>query len=723
MSSTSRGKFESSELEGRDERSAIRRGQREILHLGVTVSISKRRSEELKTIVQNVSGNVQAGEILAIMGPSGSGKTTLLNVLAHRPLASRARVFAQILLNQQPATKSRFRSLSRFVESEEVLIGALTVRETLYFAARLGLGVKVSRAERDDLIEEMLNMFGLVEQADTIVGTLVRRGISTGQRRRLSVAAQLISAPRILFLDEPTSGLDSAASYKVMNYLKTVTRMHNLLVICSIHQPSSTTFELFDKALVMSGGRSCYFGKVSGLRAYLSSIGHPMPVNINPAEFVLDLINIDFEMDVDSAHAAVDKIQKSWEAIELEVTVVTRRSGTGFSLSSDSTGPPDHIRGTTRKSIMTVLHRNWIKSKRDVMVYAARLGMYLGLALLMGTVWLRLPASQDNIESIAHCILFGSAFMSFMAVVYVPAFIEDYQVFVKDRNNGLYGSTAFMISNFAIGVPYLFILAFVPSIFIYWMVNFRPDGTAFMIWVLWTYLNLMAAESLVVLVSAILPNFIGALAVFAMLNAVLMACNGFMVPRGQLNVFYRYVFYYINYQGYVYRGLAINKYAARSYSCGDLCQCRISSPLAGECEVAGAAVLQGFDFGGDNQSMLLGIMILPSSIPIQSRRRLLERHSNAFRPLSRIVVAFEEWPDGEPNDDSDRRDTEHQKDGRARTLSSGSESVNDVRPCNLECVRRSGRTISFVAEFGKSELCDVCKDQIRTVFIPQDEHV
>jgi hypothetical protein len=165
--------------------------------------------------------------------------------------------------------------------------------------------------------------------------------------------------------------------------------------------------------------------------------------------------------------------------------------------------------------------------------------MYLGLAILMGTVWLRLPAIDYNMQLLANCIMFGSAFMSFMAVVYVPAFIEDLTVFQKDRANGLYGSTPFIISNFLIGLPWLFLIAFVSSTFVYWMAGFRPDGTAFMVWVMWMYLNLVAAESLVVLMSALFPNFVGALALTAMANGLWMACNGFMVSPLTLNVFYR----------------------------------------------------------------------------------------------------------------------------------------------------------------------------------------
>lgn len=126
---------------------------------------------------------------------------------------------------------------------------------------------------------------------------------------------------------------------------------------------------------------------------------------------------------------------------------------------------------------------------------------------------------------------------------------------------------------------------------------------------MWMYLNLVAAESLVVLMSALFPNFVGALALTAMCNGLWMATNGFMVPRTTLNVFYRYVFYYINYQAYVFRGLVSNEYSKRTYGCANNCYCMYDTSLRSRCKVAGdeALALYGFEVG--NQGLWVGIML------------------------------------------------------------------------------------------------------------------
>jgi ABC-type multidrug transport system ATPase subunit len=161
------------------------------------------------------------------MGPSGCGKTTLLNVLASRPTGTQ-KVDGTVLVNGAKPSKAAFYEMTCFVEQEDALIGSLTVRETLNFASRLASTSSLPRKERMARIDGLLGSFGLLEQAGTLIGTPIRQGISGGQKRRVGVASQLITSPKILFLDEPTSGLDSASSWEVINYLKGVAKRNNV---------------------------------------------------------------------------------------------------------------------------------------------------------------------------------------------------------------------------------------------------------------------------------------------------------------------------------------------------------------------------------------------------------------------------------------------------------------------------------------------------------------
>ncbi|KAM0346577.1 hypothetical protein ACHAPU_005289 [Fusarium lateritium] len=253
---------------------------------GVTVTVKDRMTKEPKNIVDNVEGIVEAGEICALMGPSGCGKTTLLNVLARRP-TNASNVEAEVYVNGRSLSLAEFREVSCFVEQEDALIGSLTVRETLEFSSRLASsrqvaceadqGISLSKKERLVRINNLLESFGLADQANTIIGTPIRKGISGGQKRRVGVASQLITSPKLLFLDEPTSGLDSVASLEVVKYLRDVAKRNNLIVVCSIHQPSTSTFNLFDKLLLLSRGKTQYFGAVHHVATYYAQAGAPLP--------------------------------------------------------------------------------------------------------------------------------------------------------------------------------------------------------------------------------------------------------------------------------------------------------------------------------------------------------------------------------------------------------------------------------------------------------------
>ncbi|OAA65760.1 ATP-binding cassette sub-family G member 5 [Niveomyces insectorum RCEF 264] len=588
----------------------------------VRVVVKDRQSGSPLAILSEAAGIVHAGEMLALMGPSGSGKTTLLNALAHRPAAAGATTTGQILANGERTTASILRDVSAYVEQEDALTGSITVRETMIFAARLALPSSVSRREAFRRVDDLITSFGLQSQAHTIVGTPIKKGLSGGQKKRLGVASRLVTSPHILFLDEPTSGLDSALSAEVIRYIKEIGKRNNLIIISSIHQPSTSTYQMFDKLALLSLGKTCYFGPVHEAPAYFARIGYPMAPATNPAEFLLDLINIDLDRDGE-VQARTKNIQDLWlasperRALDDALDRATASRGNGrISLAKLKVPKP-----RPWMVPLTLLHRAWIKSYRDVVAYEIRVVMYLGLAVLMGTVFLRLKTSQEYIQPFINAIFFGGAFMSFMAVAYVPAFLEDLHTFQRERANGLVGPFSFLLANFVIGLPFLFLIAVLFSVVEYWLSNFRADGAAFMTWVLWLFLDLLAAESLVVLVSSLFPVFVVALAIAAFANGLWMTVNGFLVPLSLLNVFWKYVFHYIDYQAYVFQGMMVNEFKARDFTCapapggsgggggGGGYQCMYAGDRNAEGIIQGTDVLRAFNIETGLEGEWIGISV------------------------------------------------------------------------------------------------------------------
>uniref|UniRef100_A0A6N2MI10 ABC transporter domain-containing protein n=1 Tax=Salix viminalis TaxID=40686 RepID=A0A6N2MI10_SALVM len=221
----------------------------------LTVVIPNFGNGPTRRLLQGLRGYAEPGRIMAIMGPSGSGKSTLLDSLAGR-LSRNVIMTGSVLFNGK---KRRQDAGVAYVTQEDVLLGTLTVRETITYSANLRLPDTMTKEEIDDVVEGTISEMGLQDCSDRMVGKWHLRGISGGEKKRLSIAIEILTRPHLLFLDEPTSGLDSASSFFVIQTLRNIAR-DGRTIISSIHQPSSEVFALFDDLFLLSGGETVYFG-------------------------------------------------------------------------------------------------------------------------------------------------------------------------------------------------------------------------------------------------------------------------------------------------------------------------------------------------------------------------------------------------------------------------------------------------------------------------------
>ena len=226
---------------------------------------------------------------MAMLGPSGSGKTTLLTALGGR-LAGK--VSGSITYNGQPFSRSMKRKTG-FVTQDDVLYPHLTVLETLTYAALLRLPKSLSREEKMEQAEKIIMELGLTACRNGAVGggTAVFRGISGGERKRVSIGLEMLVNPSLLLLDEPTSGLDSTTAQRIVAMLRRLAR-GGRTVVTTIHQPSSRLYRMFEKLVVLSDGYPIYSGQAGRVMEYLESIGYVPAFNfMNQADFLLDLAN------------------------------------------------------------------------------------------------------------------------------------------------------------------------------------------------------------------------------------------------------------------------------------------------------------------------------------------------------------------------------------------------------------------------------------------------
>jgi ABC-type multidrug transport system ATPase subunit len=212
-----------------------------------------------RRLLDNVSGWVKPGTLTALMGVSGAGKTTLLDVLAKR--VSIGVVTGDMLVNGKGLDTS-FQRKTGYVQQQDLHLPTDTVREALRFSALLRQPKTVSKKEKYDFVEEVIDMLGMQDFSDAIVGT-PGEGLNVEQRKLLTIGVELAAKPALLiFLDEPTSGLDSQSSWAICAFLRKLAE-HGQAVLSTIHQPSALLFQQFDRLLFLAkGGRTVYFGEI-----------------------------------------------------------------------------------------------------------------------------------------------------------------------------------------------------------------------------------------------------------------------------------------------------------------------------------------------------------------------------------------------------------------------------------------------------------------------------
>ncbi|TXG73822.1 hypothetical protein EZV62_002401 [Acer yangbiense] len=241
-----------------------------------------------KNLMRCVTGKLSPGRVSAVMGPSGAGKTTFLSALTGK--VPGCTMSGMVLVNQKVESIRSYKKIIGFVPQDDIVHGNLTVEENLWFSARCRLAADLPKPEKVLVVERVIESLGLQAIRDSLVGTVEKRGISGGQRKRVNVGLEMVMEPSLLILDEPTSGLDSSSSQLLLRALR-----HEALEavnICMVvHQPSYTLFKMFDDLILLAkGGLTVYHGPVKKVEEYFAGLGITVPERANPPDYYIDIL-------------------------------------------------------------------------------------------------------------------------------------------------------------------------------------------------------------------------------------------------------------------------------------------------------------------------------------------------------------------------------------------------------------------------------------------------
>ncbi|ODV84941.1 hypothetical protein CANARDRAFT_176364 [[Candida] arabinofermentans NRRL YB-2248] len=410
---------------------------------------------DLKSILKSMSFRIPPNSLTCIIGGSGSGKTTLLNSLANKQISGSSLVKSgEITYN---GMSSMYHLRHAYVIQQDILIPTLTCYETLIFAAELKLPKLTSKRERTQLVTEVLLELGLKECRNTMVGDRSNKGLSGGEKRRLSVAIQLISNPSILFLDEPTTGLDSYNAYLLCLSLKKLAEKLNKTVIMSIHQPRADIFKLFDNILILSKGRLCYGDSSTKLFQHFESIGFVIPEHINPADYLIDLTSVDTRTpekeDVSLKRATF--IADQW-ALNLNTmqTDNFKESHTKADMIASLDSLPNQPsyqslgRAPFFRELNILIRRNLIMQYRDPIGFGALIFEALVLGLISGWLYFKPGTTLVGLRSIQASLYTASTIQAYLFLLYETYRLcqNDIKVYDRERSEGCISVTGWLLA-------------------------------------------------------------------------------------------------------------------------------------------------------------------------------------------------------------------------------------------------------------------------------------
>ncbi|KAK4799553.1 hypothetical protein SAY86_024918 [Trapa natans] len=410
----------------------------------------------------------------------------------------------------------------------------------------------MSKAEKVSRADETIREMGLQEAMDTVIGSSwgpTGKGLSSGQKRRVSICLETLTHPKLLFLDEPTSGLDSAASYYVMKRIAGLNHKKDGIqrtIMASIHQPSKEVFQLFDSLCLLSGGKAVYFGPASTAAEFFASAGFPCPILQSPSDHFLKTINKDFAMGDDaeedlevSVEEAIGALARSYKSSKYyretlqQVAEIHKQGLEGVGrLKAEKRSKPSFW---TQCSVLT--RRSSVNMYRDRGYYWFRLAIHMGIALSMGTIYYDIGYAYESI-----------------------------QVFIRERLNGHYGTGAFVVGNVVSSMPYLLLLTVAPGAAIYYLPGMHGGAGSFLYFLSLLFANMVAMEGLMMVVASVVPNFLMGIIVGSGVQGVMILGAGiFRLPKDIPKPFWKYPTYYIALHRYAYQGLCRNEFEGMSF--------------------------------------------------------------------------------------------------------------------------------------------------------------
>lgn len=515
-----------------------------------------------KVLLNNLSGNITGG-FTAIMGASGSGKSTLLNTLSYR-MDRNIKKSGFIYMNNREYTHADFKSNAGYVMQKDILNPDLTVEETLYYNSKLRLPNTTTEEDINDRVNYVIHKMGLENTKNTIVGSPLKKGISGGECKRLCIAIELLNNPKLLFLDEPTSGLDAGTALSVCTYLKKLSQ-EGINVVCTIHQPPQKVFSLFDNLILLDKGEIIYMGLVSRLNEFYSFSGFPIPNNINPADYMIDILT---DTNTNNREKLLNKYNEI-KSTNSRTTIIDEEAGIILYNRNDNQ------KISWNKQFKILFERSMKEQWRKRTGIMIDIFNNIIIALLLGGVFYQVDNSQRNATLRSPFLFFcciNQGLSSSLSTV--NSFPEDRVLSLHERRSGTYKTSAYFMAKMTAESLIQMIKPILFSCIVYFMVGLHNDAANFFIFMGIMILCSMAATSLALMISALCKTATLALKVLAFCLEVSRLFGGFFLEPSRLPLYFSWLDA-LSFIKYAFVSVSLNEYKNVVFTCPSNSTCPI----------------------------------------------------------------------------------------------------------------------------------------------------
>ncbi|XP_066345250.1 ABC transporter G family member 51 isoform X1 [Miscanthus floridulus] len=557
------------------------------------------------TILDDVSGVLKPGRMTLLLGPPSSGKSTLLLALAGK-LDPQLKKSGEVTYNGTSLTEFCVQRTSAYISQTDNHIGELTVRETLDFAAKCQgasenyqeclkelcdlegkRGIRpnpeidafmktasVGGQKHNLVTDYVLRVLGLDLCADTAVGTDMERGVSGGQKKRVTTGEMVVGPRKTLLMDEISTGLDSSTTYQIVKCMRNFVHEMEATVLMSLLQPAPETFDLFDDLILLSEGQIIYQGPTVRVVDYFNSLGFSLPPRKGIADFLQEVTS-----RKDQAQYWSDK-SKPYSFISASTMASAfKQSDYGRSLDSilsnsyDGTKSPKVLArskfAVSKLSLVRAcFYRELVLISRNRFLYIFRTCQVAFVGVITCTIFLRTrlhPVDEQNGNLYLSCLFYGLVHMLFNGFTELPITISRLPVFYKQRDNFFHPAWAFSIPNWILRIPYSLIEAMVWSCAVYYTVGFAPTADRFFHFMLLLFSVHQMALGLFRMMGAIardmtIANTFGSAALLA-----IFLLGGFLIPKEAIQPWWQWA-YWLSPLMYGQRAISVNEFSASRWS-------------------------------------------------------------------------------------------------------------------------------------------------------------